>query len=279
MRQHDYELLPSWQNIQNYHHDIDQICDDLRHKIPLNCFWHTRWYDNQNKLDLCNIIEPAHWYYKNRLFNHSILENPLKPTTKSFLFADIFDEEEVHMQKLGLPLGKYFNIAHLFFIFDPHDDYYDVYSFALPREVNNSTEMYLSNIQAIYQFIESYNVKAEQIIAKAKKQTLLQTESMINKYLLSSVNQTLKLIPSDEFNNLFCAKLTCREIECLYWFKQGKTVPEMSIIMDISKRTTETYVASLKSKLGCVSLFQLGSLIGKYERLFNLLFRDVARLY
>ncbi len=279
MKQHDYELLPSWQNINQHHHDIDEICYDLKHKIPLNCFWHTRWYDNYYKLDLCNSIAPAEWYYKNQLFDHALTENPLKPTDRCFLFTDIFDEEELHMQMLGLPLAKHFDIAHLFFFFDPHDDYYDVYFLGMPNEVKNANEIYLRNLHHIEQFIKNYNIKADHIISNAKRQRLLQHEPMISKYLLSSVNKTLRLIPNSDQKHFFNANLTRREIECLYWFKQGKTVPEMSIIMNISKRTTETYVANLKAKFGCVNLFQLGGIIGRYNKFFDLLFREVAQLY
>lgn len=50
--------------------------------------------------------------------------------------------------------------------------------------------------------------------------------------------------------------ITQRELECLYWASQGKTVFETSIIMGISKNTVRAYIESARHSLNCVSITQ-----------------------
>lgn len=57
--------------------------------------------------------------------------------------------------------------------------------------------------------------------------------------------------------------ITDRELECIHWLTLGKTVPEIGIILGISTRTVEKFIASLKLKFNCNTLFQLGNKVNK----------------
>lgn len=50
--------------------------------------------------------------------------------------------------------------------------------------------------------------------------------------------------------------LTPREMQCLYWASQGKTVYETGLIMGISKNTVRAYIESARHSLNCVSITQ-----------------------
>jgi FixJ family two-component response regulator len=66
-------------------------------------------------------------------------------------------------------------------------------------------------------------------------------------------------IPSK--NNINCKyeKLTAREKESAFWLFNGKTIPEIALILNISKRTVEKFITSIKNKFDCCTLFQLGN--------------------
>jgi LuxR family quorum sensing-dependent transcriptional regulator len=51
-------------------------------------------------------------------------------------------------------------------------------------------------------------------------------------------------------------KLSPREIECLKWTAAGKTAWEISVILGLSHRTVDEYLASAASKLGAVNRVQ-----------------------
>lgn len=52
--------------------------------------------------------------------------------------------------------------------------------------------------------------------------------------------------------------LTTRELECIKWMRHGKTINEIAIILQISRRTVEAHIRNIKAKWGCDTLFQLG---------------------
>jgi DNA-binding CsgD family transcriptional regulator len=53
------------------------------------------------------------------------------------------------------------------------------------------------------------------------------------------------------------AELSKRELECLFLQLRGKTVKQIAEILDLSKRTVESYIDNLKAKLGCQNKAEL----------------------
>lgn len=58
--------------------------------------------------------------------------------------------------------------------------------------------------------------------------------------------------------------LTAREKECAYWLFCGKTIPEIALILEISKRTVEKFIINIKEKFNCCTLFQLGNTLSAF---------------
>jgi DNA-binding CsgD family transcriptional regulator len=52
-------------------------------------------------------------------------------------------------------------------------------------------------------------------------------------------------------------KLSVRELECLFYLIRGKILPDIAIILGLSKRTVESYVVSIKNKFHCNSKSEL----------------------
>jgi len=50
------------------------------------------------------------------------------------------------------------------------------------------------------------------------------------------------------------AKLTEREVQCLYWAAHGKSSEETAMILKIKKSTVEDYRKHIKQKLNCSSM-------------------------
>lgn len=53
------------------------------------------------------------------------------------------------------------------------------------------------------------------------------------------------------------AELSQRELECLFLQLRGKTVKQIAEILALSKRTIESYIDNIKSKLGCLNKAEL----------------------
>ncbi|OJX12820.1 MAG: hypothetical protein BGO77_04965 [Caedibacter sp. 37-49] len=63
--------------------------------------------------------------------------------------------------------------------------------------------------------------------------------------------------------------LTKREFECLSWLSEGMTAKEIAIKMNISHRTVEQYVKSIKEKTNFYRRSQLVTFFKKEEESIN----------
>jgi DNA-binding CsgD family transcriptional regulator len=52
------------------------------------------------------------------------------------------------------------------------------------------------------------------------------------------------------------SSLSTREIECLLWLSQGKSIEETAMILSISKKTARTYLDRIKVKLNATKTTQ-----------------------
>jgi len=66
------------------------------------------------------------------------------------------------------------------------------------------------------------------------------------------------------FKHLSRYYLTENERRCLYWLHRGKPSEMIAEILGVTRKTVERYVASIKEKYGCYTLFQLGQKITEH---------------
>lgn len=64
-------------------------------------------------------------------------------------------------------------------------------------------------------------------------------------------NQCLKNILSAHNTLPFKNKLSIRQSECLYYLVRGMSAKQIAKILNLSHRTVEDYIESLKNKLNC----------------------------
>ncbi|VEG92503.1 helix-turn-helix transcriptional regulator [Legionella spiritensis] len=65
------------------------------------------------------------------------------------------------------------------------------------------------------------------------------------------------------FNHFYQYYLSKKERNCLYWLKQGKSAEMIASINGVSRKTVERHIASIKKKLDCYTLFQIGVKVGE----------------
>lgn len=61
--------------------------------------------------------------------------------------------------------------------------------------------------------------------------------------------------------NFHLSKLSKRESECLCYILRGMTTKQMAGMMDLSPRTVEGYVLSIKNKLACKNRYEIISTV------------------
>jgi DNA-binding CsgD family transcriptional regulator len=94
---------------------------------------------------------------------------------------------------------------------------------------------------------------------------------------LKQVNRTnhLALKKRYKLGAKYCGVyFTRREAECMVWLLKGITIGNIGIKLNISSRTIEYYVNSMKTKVGCRTKIELINLINASEFMQGIDFAD-----
>jgi len=87
------------------------------------------------------------------------------------------------------------------------------------------------------------------------KQPLLNDDNQIIGLIFHCTPQLSSINPIQLIDHV--DRLTKREMECLSYILQGRTLKETADILQLSKRTVETYFENIKNKLGCKNKTEL----------------------
>lgn len=152
-----------------------------------------------------------------------------------------------------------FGITNLMGIFKKYEDHYQAFFFDLHEK--NALEKYLNHFDFFENFILYFREKSMRL-AKIAQKDPLQVKS---KYLEMQQSQLINFKNKDHYNKLLpsqyylrhCNKefaITRREYQCLDHLAHGKKIKEIARLLDISARTVESHLISLKQKIGIDNL-------------------------
>lgn len=209
-------------------------------------------YKNGSRIHLMSNLNFMSHYYKNNLFQSEALYN----YTGEFVFICPLNIEQYFNNPLKnnceksiyLHLKKYFNAEYWLAFPAHHKDYYSVYFFCAYKDKVDIVNSFARNIDLFKSYIKNFNESGKKIITDAEK----------NLIITSKAKTTLK---NSDFQLDSSYNITSRESTCLNFLLCGLSAKEIANELEISYRTVEKYIASLKSKLHCSTTSQLISLI------------------
>jgi LuxR family quorum-sensing system transcriptional regulator SolR len=165
---------------------------------------------------------------------------------------------------------KIFGFGNGVSICKKYDEYHDVYCFHSTKENSRINEFYITNINLLYQFISYFKEKATPLIKQSylysRQHNIIVPKQYCENYKMAKDDDSKnleKFVNSITTNNitiendLKTIKLTHREMEILHWILQAKSSDEISKILNISTRTVESHVNSLKIKFDCFKITRL----------------------
>jgi DNA-binding CsgD family transcriptional regulator len=151
--------------------------------------------------------------------------------------------------------------------FDDMVEFYYFFS-RIGNELN--TNVYLSNMDYLYGFIDYFNDVGAELKKESAKHGTYYPNAKDNSLLTRvDLNQSFKsdAVSNVEFETMLkFYRLTPREHECIHWLSLGKTYEDVGMILSISSRTVKAHVQSIKAKLSCSTQFQLGKMFGWFSR-------------
>lgn len=248
----------------NSSHEMHDICRPLFEHSEIDFIGYGRFYKDNSLLVLESKAGYAEWYIKTKQYQVSRpAVNPKeRRMPKGVCVADSLDQSHPRAKALVNLQQTLFKHYHNVFMVDSHQDYNEVFDFKTFNKNSGHNEWCVNNIDVLEKFAAYFKEKAAPLLKQAEKHRISLLD--FDKNIGAARNDLDSyLIAPDEITkssaNFQYEKLTKREKECIYWLFYGKTVPEIAVILNISKRTVEKFIAKLKNNFGCSTLFQLGN--------------------
>lgn len=241
------------------------ILKPLFDSLDITFFAHERMFNDGSKAFISSNVNVSEFWLHGQYPLDIILESGCYLGER---LGSIFPAE---LRKL---LGERFNIAHPLFIIKKYSTYTDAFMIATKSENYNIIHSYLTHIGKIKKFLSYYLNQCHRIIKQAEL-------NKIQLIILPIIEASVNIIPDAPFNNTFSksyfineeigfVSLTQRELTCIAQLIKGKSANETGILLNISKRTVETYLSKLKEKFRCSRTTELAYIIGKSNISFDL---------
>lgn len=237
--------------------DTVQICQPLFSTTPINYFVFVRMYDSGSVIVLNSYPEWHRYFFE---------QDYVRQSNARLKEGYHFWVSNSELSQANQDAKKYFNIDNKFEITERGKNYFDIFGFGSPTDSSSVLDFYLNNMHVLKQFILYFKDKAQPLLDEAiknKESQIYVPEIRFNNVgaekkesnLLKEFRQRTKhFLLSDQANEV---RLTKREIESLLHLLCGKTAQQISERLDISVKTVESYLSSIRAKLNCSSRAQL----------------------
>jgi DNA-binding CsgD family transcriptional regulator len=201
-----------------------------KHKIPIYCS------DESGR-----ILDEG--VYTNKILESSYRECAL-----------IFPVLKIVGHKFKLNYGK--NSLH---IIEKEDDCQHLYTLYFDLEENDFIYWSLNNGRFIHDTIENYKLKAWDLILEGKSLENRSTRNNFNELNIKNHFYSSRSSSKKELVNLFhknsnlAVFLSPQQAKCLLLLIHGKSIKQIGLELNLSHRTVETYLQTIRNMLGCSS--------------------------
>lgn len=239
---------------------INKICKPLSTMLDVPCFCYCKIYDDGSRIILSNLPNVISYFFEERHYLNTWYFNGAPAsaynsgknrwiTERNDLTAgqSILDED----------LKRHFKLHEGVDYIEKTERFTEVFGFAA-----RTGHIYKINDHTFKHFNFAFKEQARNLIHAAEKEKIyipLSSNSVLPKKLTDLEADFIKKTPIKRYyiSSLPNVYLTPREIDCLQWYRKGKTSKEISILLKISARTIEHHVESVKRKLQCNNITQL----------------------
>lgn len=245
--------------------DIQSICKPLFENSDIDEISFARIYRNNNVLNFATAPARSEWFITNKKYNVAITS--IRPEERrlkqGYYLSDNMDYSHPELRLLKQEEQQFFSHYHSLMIMNSTSEYNESFAFATSKKNSSINKWYMSNIDVLEKFMAYFKSKIAIFLQTPEKYWIRAPEDFNQGIGETRYNQDQALILDNDRIKTNVehryATLTPREKECLYWMFLGKTMPEIALILNISKRTVEKFIANIKGKFDCSTLFQLGN--------------------
>lgn len=244
---------------------IKQICSNLE-LLDITHFTYLKKYSDGTEIYLSNNGQWIEDYYTLSLFQSSLFEKDFKQYQKGFFLWP--NESNLPVFKHG---RDYFDSTVGFTYCLPVADGCEFFFFSTSAQKAHCLNIYINQLDLFEAFVNYFKDQAQGIINKADSHRILlpTVEFQINQVAWSAKSEFASsareqfLQALNRKTNLSIAKLTevtsltNKEKACLSLLTPIATAENIAKQLNISKRTVETHLDHIKSKLNCSNKAEL----------------------
>lgn len=235
---------------------LKKICEPLLQGFGIDTFWYYSISCEGELTYISNSPMIAEYFYSNELYKgHPYFKTPRLLKT-GFFFND--KESSEYSSSQG-KMKNYVEMDQLFMLMDVGAEKAEGYGFALTNSSQDLSNKIINNLYCLKKFISYFQKEAEKEIKELGKYSLdlkktcdsfCRPTNYFNDLASSQkIAEFLKKIDPIQFHRL--NSLSEREKECIKWLLKGMTAVQIGKKLYLSNRTVESYIESIKNKLGC----------------------------
>lgn len=249
--------------------EFAELCKPLQ-LLHINHFTYQKKFNDGYRITLSNKPQWVDDYYNLQLFHSSLFEG--KPSDYPAGFNVWLGEYDLDVYHHG---RRYYNTAHSLTVTEPQRDCCEYYLFSTTVNDQKSIQFLANNMEIIYHFILYLKDRGGHLLKAAQKNKLIVQNSFENKNTdLNQLGDKSFVDDMSQAKQLFLKNtpihryyfesgensgiaLTQREITCIIYLLQHRTAEETAQLMNISRRTVESYLDNMKIKLNCNNKVEL----------------------
>lgn len=233
---------------------ITGLCQPLQN-FGIKFFTYTRIFEGKKAVFVCNNDS---WY-------HTKFERDLFDKDGFITVSKIYKSEFTRSVFTGTPSKKIKLLEYMYDmdlwnsidLYKNEDDYKEVFHFASSCNNPEIINFYINSMNLLENFAYYFREKISKILKEAPKEIYINIRENARPLLIEEkkVNMFNSLCSSTENVNLDLngkwVSFSPRQLQCLSLLYLGKTAKEIGQILDLSFRTVESYLDSIKLKLNC----------------------------
>jgi DNA-binding CsgD family transcriptional regulator len=271
-------ILPNNHLSLTSQNDMDEICKPLK-SLGITFFNYIKNYQDGSQITLANAAYWIRHFYDHKLYTIGTYENNPDDYYSGYGLWSTLVHETISEHARNL------NIDHGITLIQKCKGNSEFYCFGTTRENDKIVNFYLNNIDLLQRFVFYFKDKAAHLInlAEKDKNRIMIPNHYENKLdipiitrfgkSLSYFSQKLRkeFIKNTKIShytiaikNLGNIKITGKELECIAYLLQDKTVNAISAYLAVSPRTVEDHLNHLKTKLGCRNKTELKKRLAEY---------------
>lgn len=230
--------------------DVQAICAPFFKKFEINGFTYSRVFQDGSRSELWSNSQALHHSFLNKKYISDIYTPDFYDENERYVYlpsqVEYYPSEikKKYLNQLS-DQKNIFNNDNCFIVVNKNNLLCEYFIFYTPTNLHRNVNFYLNHLNELEEFLKNFNDRSQVLIQLVDNDKIIQPWREIREE--GSIIKTSRKLNS----NLIQKTLTIGEMQVAQHILEGKTAKESAFLLDLSMRTIETHIDSIKDKYGC----------------------------